>query len=97
MLDQSFSWLKRKYDWASKREYEARRIKQHDTQAAVVDSLSIVIGSLFGNKDYESNLLKPYDEAIGVIKQELSDNDVSIDGVDTTQWWKGSDKDGDNI
>lgn len=90
MLNQSFSWLRRKYEWATKHEYEVRRLKQYDIQAAVVDSLSLVIGNLFGgNKDHESNLLKPYEEATRVAKNELK-NQTSNDGVDTTLWWKGN-------
>lgn len=95
MLDQSFGWLRRKYEWASKREYEVRRINQYDIQAAVVDSLSLVIGSLFGKKDHDSSLLKPYEEAIGATKHKLSD-DALNEGIDTTMWWKGSKRNEDN-
>ncbi|WP_438716351.1 hypothetical protein [Enterococcus sp. AZ109] len=55
----------------------------------------MIIGSLFGNNDHESSLLKPYEEAMSEAKQKL-EGKASNEGVDTTLWWKGSAKDGDN-
>ncbi|MDT2759267.1 hypothetical protein [Enterococcus xiangfangensis] len=86
-MDQTFSWLKRKYEWASKREYETRRANQYNTQAAILDSISLLISNFTGQSGYESILMKPYEEAIEKAKGQLTKS-ASNDGIDTTQWWK---------
>lgn len=95
ILDQTFGWLKRKYEWGSKREYDARRAKQYDTRAAILDSIDLLIGQLFGSDDHKSMLLKPYEEAIKGAKAKLTEN-ANNEGVDTSQWWKGSETNENN-
>lgn len=87
MLEQSFSWLKRKYEWGNKQEYNARRSRQYEIQMAIVDSVSMFLSNLTGGNSYESILMKPYEEAIEKAKGQLTES-ANNDGVDTTQWWK---------
>lgn len=53
------------------------------------------LSNLTGQQGYESNLMKPYEEAIEKAKGQLTES-ASNDGVDTTQWWKGSKMNEDN-
>lgn len=47
----------------------------------------MLIGQLFGGDDHKSMLLKPYEEALKVAKEQLTEN-ANNEGVDTSQWWK---------
>lgn len=87
VLDQSFSWLRRKYEWGNKKEYNSRRSHQYEIQMAIVDSVSVFLSNLTGQQEYESILMKPYEEAIEKAKGQLTE-DAANNGVDTTQWWK---------
>ncbi|OJG33742.1 hypothetical protein RV00_GL000996 [Enterococcus devriesei] len=44
-----------------------------------------------GQSGYESMLMKPYEEAIEKAKGQLTES-AENNGVDTSQWWKGSKK-----
>ncbi|MFQ8677393.1 MAG: hypothetical protein ACLSE5_20205 [Enterococcus avium] len=94
-MDQTFSWLRRKYEWGNKKEYESRRARQYEIQVAIVDSVGMFLSNLTGQQGYESNLMKPYEEAIEKAKGQLTES-AANDGVDTSQWWRGSSKNEDN-
>lgn len=47
------------------------------------------LSNLTGQQGYESNLMKPYEEAIKSAKENITQN-ANDEGIDTTQWWKGS-------
>ena len=47
------------------------------------------LSNLTGQQCYESNLMKPYEEAIKSAKENITQN-ANDEGIDTTQWWKGS-------
>ncbi|WP_349704773.1 hypothetical protein [Enterococcus avium] len=87
VLDQSFSWLRRKYEWGNKKEYESRRARQYEIQVAIVDSVGMFLSKLTGQQDYDSILMKPYEEAIKSAKENITQN-ANEEGIDTTQWWK---------
>ena len=80
-MDQSFSWLRRKYEWGNKKEYESRRARQYEIQ------VGMFLSKLTGQQDYDSNLMKPYEEAIKSAKENITQN-ANEEGIDTTQWWK---------
>jgi hypothetical protein len=79
--------LLRKAEWAGKHEYQKRLTHQHDIQAAILDSLIGLIGNVLGQQEHESLMLKPYDEALKLTKQQLNEQ-ATVDGIDKTEWWK---------